>query len=39
MSRVRIRKGSPIWWLGVIIGASLTVGVIMMMFSMLVIIS
>ena len=39
MTKVRIRKGSPIWWLGVIIGASLTVGAIMMMFSMLVIIS
>jgi hypothetical protein len=39
MSRVRIRKGSPIWWLGVIIGASLVVLSIMMMFSALVIIS
>lgn len=37
--KIRIKEGSPIWWFGVIIGASLTVGAIVMMFSMLVIIS
>lgn len=37
--KIRIRKGSPIYWAIGIIGASLTVGVIIMMFSLLVIIS
>lgn len=37
--KIRIRKGSPIYWAIGIIGASLTVAAIMMMFSLLVIIS
>ena len=37
--KIRIRKGSPIYWAIGIIGASLTVAAICMMFSLLVIIS
>lgn len=39
MTKVRIRKGSPIWWLGVIIGASLVVAYIIFMMAALIIIS
>lgn len=37
--KIRIRKGSPIYWLGILIGASLTVAAIIMMFSALVILA
>ena len=34
-----IRKGSPIWWIGVLIGASLVVAYIVWMMAALIIIS
>ena len=37
--KIRIRKGSPIWWCGVVIGASLVTAYIIMMLSALIIIS
>ena len=37
--KIRIRKGSPIYWAIGIIGASLTVAAIIMMFSALVILA